>query len=137
MPKAGTKGRARWARSSNGRRVLILGLVREFHQRGLTRGFLHLVGLSELGSLKGNGAGKLDGSRAAAVLVGEGVQASVTTANLLLCARRSPIGGRAASTAKMLTSVVEKQLVTQRCTLCQNTSSICVITLLGVKRSAL
>ena len=84
VAEPGTKGRARWARSSRGRRVLILVLVRESQGSGPVRGFLHLVGLSELGSLNENGAGKLDGSQAAAMLMGEGVQASVTAANLLL-----------------------------------------------------
>ena len=80
----GTKGRVRWARSSKGRRVLILVLVREFHGRVPVRGFLQLEGLRELDSLNGKGAGKLTGSRAAAVLMGEGVQASVIAASLLL-----------------------------------------------------
>ena len=95
-----------------------------------------MAGLRELGSLKENGAGKLEGSRAAAVLMGEGVQASVMAASLLLCVRRSPIGGRVASTARMLTGVDEKQLVTQRCILYQNTSSFWTIAPLGTKRSA-
>ena len=119
----GTKGRVRWARSSRGRRVLILVSVRASHGRELVRGFFQLVGLRVLGSLNENGAGKLFGSRAATVLMGEGVHASVMAASLLLCARRCPIGGRAASAANMLIGVDEKHLVTQRCTLCQNTSN--------------
>ena len=102
---------------------MILVLVRASHGRELVRGFFHLVGLRELGSLNKNGAGKLAGSRAAAGLMGDGVQASITAASLLLWARRSPIGGRAASAASTITRVDEKQLVIQRCTLCQNTSS--------------
>ena len=76
------------------------------------------------------------GRRAAAVHIGEGVQASVTAASLLLCNSRSSIGGRDDSTASMLTGVVEKQLVTQRWTLCQKTSIFWVIAPFGTKRSA-
>ena len=84
VPAQGTKGRARWARSSKGRCILIQVLVREFHGRGPVRGFFHLVGLRVLGSLNENRAGKLAGSRAVAVLMGEGVQACIIAASLLL-----------------------------------------------------
>ena len=73
VPVWGMYGRVRWPKSSRGRRVLILVLVRECPGRGPVRGFLHLAGLSEVGSLKGYGAGKLAGSWAAAVHMGEGV----------------------------------------------------------------
>ena len=136
VPPAGTNGRVRWARSSKRRRVLILVSVRAFHGRGPVRGFLHLLGLRVAFSLYRYGEGKLVGSQAAAVHMGEGVQASVTAASLLLCARSSPTGGRAASTANTLFGVDEKQLVTQRCTLCQNTSCFWSIAPLGVKGSA-
>ena len=114
IPVRGTYGRAMWANSSRGRRVLILVLVREAQGRGPVSGFLHLDGLSDVGSLNGYGAGKLAGSRAAAVHIGEGVQASVMAASLLLCLSNNSIGGRVASTARMSIGVVEKQLVTQR-----------------------
>ena len=103
-----------------------------FQGRGRVRGFFHLVGLRVLDSLNEYGEGKSNGSRAAAVHIGEGVHASVTAAVHLLCPRRRPIGGRAASTARILTGVDEKQLVTQRCTLYQKTSSLWDIALLGV-----
>ena len=136
VPVARTKGSVRCARSSRGRRVLILVLVRAFQGRGPVSGFLHLAGQRELGSLNGYVVGKLAGSLAAAVQMGEGVHASVTAANLLLCARSSPMGGRADSTTSMLTGVEEKQFVTQRCTLCQKTSSFWIIAPFGEKRSA-
>ena len=52
VPMARTKRRTKCARSSIGRRVLILVVVREFQGRGPVRGFLHLAGLSESGALK-------------------------------------------------------------------------------------
>ena len=133
---AGAKGRAKWARSSMGRRVLILVLVRAFQGRGPVRGFFHLVGLRESEALYGYGEGKDLGRRAAAAQTGDRVQASVTAASFLLWASRSSSGGRAASTASILIGVVVKQFVTHHWTLCQKTSSFWTIALFGTKRSA-
>ena len=135
MPECGTNGRARWARLSKGRGVLIRVVVVEFQGSGLVRNWFHFEGLSELVSLNMYGEGKFGGRWAAAVHIGKGVHASVIAAIRLLCARRRPIRGRAASTARMLTGVVEKQLVTYRWTLCQKTSIFCVVAPLGTKRS--
>ena len=132
----GARGRTRWARVSNGRCVLILVFVVAFRGRGPVSGFFHLRGLSVLGSLNEYREGKSEGSHAVTGHIGEGGHASVTTAIPLLYARRRSIGGRAASTARMLTGVDEKQLVTQHWTLCQKRSSFWVIALLGVKMSA-
>ena len=52
-PVAGTNGRAKCARSSMGRRVLILVLVSAFQGRGPVRGFLHLAGLRDSEVLNG------------------------------------------------------------------------------------
>ena len=94
------------------------------------------MGPSELRSPKGYGVRKSGASRAPPVHIGDGVQASVTAASRLLCVSRRLIRGSANSPARMLTGVDEKQLVTQRCTLCQKASSFWVIAWLGVKRSA-
>ena len=93
-------------------RVLILVFVVAFQGRGRIRCLFHLRRLSVVGSLNGYVEGKSDGSRAAAVHIGEGVHASFMAPIRLFCARRRPIGGRAASTARMLTGEEEKQLVT-------------------------
>ena len=64
-----------------------------------------------------------------------GVHAIVAAAVLRLCLRSTGRGGRAASTARMVVGVEEKQLVALLSVLFQKTSILCDIAPLGTKRS--
>ena len=100
-----------YARLSMGSCVLIRELGSCLHQSGSLGYLLQVFGLTVSVAHIGKGEGKSLGSLAAAGNSWGGVHASMAAAILRLCLRTSGSGGRAASAAKMVTGVVEKQFV--------------------------
>ena len=116
--------------------VLIRELGSRFHGRGSLWFTLQTSGLIVSAAHIGKGEGKSLGSLAAAGHSWGGVHARAVAANLRLCLSSTETGGRAASAAKMVTGVAEKQLVAHLSDLFQKTSSLWVIAPFGINKSA-